>query len=139
MAWRIGKSKTTVELPQEVQEYYQGERRERTGVAWLLALGTLIVTLAVAFGLFWTGRWVYRTVAGDDNKKTPTIAQPASPASPASPTGTSSTKTTTPSSSQPATGTNSSNPAVSTATPTAMPNTGQSSPTVLPNTGETEE
>jgi len=42
-------------VPKEVKEFYQAERRERVGVAWLLALATLITTVLVAFGLFFGG------------------------------------------------------------------------------------
>lgn len=62
-------------VPQEVQDYYQSERRERTGVAWLLALATLVVTLLLAIGLFYGGRWVYRTAFKNDS--TPTATQTA--------------------------------------------------------------
>jgi len=53
-------------VPPEVQEYYQAERRERMGLAWLVAFLTLVVTIAVVLGLFVGGRWVYRKVANDD-------------------------------------------------------------------------
>ncbi len=53
-------------VPTEVQEYYQAERRERMGLAWLVAFLTLMVTIAVVLGLFVGGRWVYRKVANDD-------------------------------------------------------------------------
>lgn len=59
------------DLPQEVQDYYQAEKRERVGVAGLLALGTLVVTILLAIGLFFGGRWAYRTVFdNDDNQQT---------------------------------------------------------------------
>ncbi len=54
-------------LPAEVQEYYQSERRERVGIAWLLAGGTLILTLLLASGLFFGGRWAYNKIANKDN------------------------------------------------------------------------
>lgn len=53
-------------LPQEVQDYYQAEKRERSGVAWLLALGTLLITIALALGLFFGGRWAYRAIFQND-------------------------------------------------------------------------
>lgn len=56
------------EVPQEVQEYYQSERRERTGIAWLLALATLAVTVVLAIILFFGGRWLYRTFFGDNGQ-----------------------------------------------------------------------
>ncbi|HTE57431.1 MAG TPA: hypothetical protein VK694_01715 [Verrucomicrobiae bacterium] len=57
-------------VPAEIQEYYQTERRERAGVAWLLALGTLLVTVLLAVGLFFGSRWVYRKVAKNDKPNT---------------------------------------------------------------------
>ncbi len=61
-------------LPAEVQDYYQAEKRERTSVASLLAIGTLLVTIVIALGLFFGGRWVYRTVF-DSNDTAPTTEQ----------------------------------------------------------------
>lgn len=55
-------------LPQEVREYYQAERRDRTGMAWLLAIATLLVTFLIAAALFFGGRWVYRAVFDNDDK-----------------------------------------------------------------------
>ncbi len=71
-------------LPKEVQAYYEAEQRDRRGVAGLLAVGTLIVTILVAAGLFFGGRWAYRSIRHTDKK--PNVAT----------TGTSSTKTETP-------------------------------------------
>ncbi len=56
------KKKDQSVYPQEVQNYYQAENRERTGVAWVLAIGTLVGTILLAAALFFGGRWVYRTV-----------------------------------------------------------------------------
>lgn len=71
MKWPFSRNNNVDNVPQEIQEYYQSERRERTGVAWLLALGTLLVTVALATALFFGGRWVYRKVVdrgnGNDN------------------------------------------------------------------------
>lgn len=58
------------DLPPEVQDYYQAEKRERVGVAGLLAVATLVVTVLVAMGAFFGGRWVYRTIMEDDDKPT---------------------------------------------------------------------
>ena len=55
-------------IPAEIEEYYQTERRERAGVAWLLAFGTLVVTVVLATGIFFAGRWAYRTVFNGEDK-----------------------------------------------------------------------
>lgn len=127
-------------LPTEVREYYQSERRERTGLAWLLALGTLLVTFLIAAGLFFGGRWVYRTVFNDDKKPVAeqqkesqsseekgATGKTSETNSQGSSTGTSSTSTSTPSTSTPSTG---STP--STTTPSTQPAT-------IPNTGPGDE
>jgi hypothetical protein len=49
----------------DVNNYYASERRQRIGVAWALGLATLALTVLLAFGLFYGGRWVYRTVFDD--------------------------------------------------------------------------
>lgn len=70
MKWPFRRNKQDqTDVPAEIQEYYQTGRRERTGVAWLLALGTLLLTIGLATLLFFGGRWLYRTVAnrGDNN------------------------------------------------------------------------
>lgn len=64
------RNKNKSEVPAEVQEYYQAERRDRTGIAWLLAIGTLIVTILLATGIFFAGRWAYRKIAGNDGQNT---------------------------------------------------------------------
>lgn len=61
------------DVPEEIQDYYQTERRERTGIAWLLAFGTLIITIVLGAGIFFAGRWAYRQIAGtDESTGTPT-------------------------------------------------------------------
>ena len=97
------------QVPLEVQEYYQSERRERTGMAWLLALATLGVTVALAAALFYGGKWAYRSIANRNKKpqtaqntngqstQQPTVTNTPDSGTPGSPTGTSSTSTNTPS------------------------------------------
>lgn len=71
------------EVPQEIQEeYYQTEHRERPGIAWLLAFGTLIATIAVAAGIFFGGRLAYRTFVDSDDPR-PRPQTPASEQRPA--------------------------------------------------------
>ena len=62
-------------LPQEVREYYQAEKRDRTGMAWLLAITTLVVTFLIAAGLFFGGRWAYRAIFDNDDKSGDTTSQ----------------------------------------------------------------
>lgn len=69
--WPFRRNDNTTEqpeyqVPSEIQSYYDAERRERTGVAWLMATGTLVVTILLAVGLFFGGRWIYRKVANND-------------------------------------------------------------------------
>src|SRR5690606_30756787 len=61
-------TKNKNEVPAEIQEYYQAEKRDRTGIAWLLAIGTLIVTILLAAGIFFAGRWAYRKITGNDTQ-----------------------------------------------------------------------
>ncbi len=77
MVWPFNRKKdntTDSSLPPEVHEYYQAERRDRTGMAWLLAAGTLVATVLLVLGLFFGGRWVYRAVTdrNDDAATTQT-------------------------------------------------------------------
>lgn len=71
MAWPFKRNKTN--LPVEVQEYYQSEKRQRVGIAWVLAAGTLIVTVMIAVAVFFGGRWVYRKIANKDNTTTTVV------------------------------------------------------------------
>ena len=65
--WRRKKhSQEDSNLPDEVQEYYQSTRRERVGVAWMLALVTAVVTLVIALTLFFGGRWAFERFFGED-------------------------------------------------------------------------
>lgn len=64
--WPFKRQNKQDEVPPEVENYYQSERRERVGVAWLLALATLVITVVLAAALFLGGRWTYRQIAGND-------------------------------------------------------------------------
>lgn len=55
-------------MPQEVEEYYQSEQRQRRGVALALAAVALIAAMLVIAGLFFGGRFVYNNLTKDDNK-----------------------------------------------------------------------
>ncbi len=53
--------------PKEVEQYYQSEKRERVGLAWLIAFFSLLITVLVVLGLFFGGRWAWRKVTNNDN------------------------------------------------------------------------
>jgi hypothetical protein len=65
MAFWNRSSKNQSGISKELEEYYQTERRERVGVAWLLALGTLVTTLVLAAALFFGGKWVWQRFSDD--------------------------------------------------------------------------
>ena len=60
-------------LPEEVEKYYQSQRKARIGTAWLLGFATLIITLIVTLALFYGARYAYRQITGsnDTAKVTP--------------------------------------------------------------------
>lgn len=60
--FRRNKSASSPAVPEEVNDYYQAEKRDRTWMAWLLALLSLAVTTLIIMGLFFGGRWVYRKI-----------------------------------------------------------------------------
>ncbi len=66
-------NKNKTDVPAEIQEYYETGKRDRTGIAWLLAFGTLILTIVLAAGIFFAGRFAYRKIAG--NNDTSQVAQ----------------------------------------------------------------
>ncbi len=100
-------------VPKEVQQYYASERRERVGLAWLIAFVSLIITTAVILGLFVGGRWVYHKV---HTKSTTTAVKSNSPANKNTKPQTNNRTTTKPNSSA-----NSSNQSQSTAKPNNNP------------------
>lgn len=61
---------TDSNLPPEIQAYAQGAHRERMGMAWLVGIVSLVVTLLVVSGLFFGGRWAYHKLAHKDTKST---------------------------------------------------------------------
>lgn len=72
MALLRRKKKVTTNIP-ELQEYYANQRKESTGLAWLLAIGSLIATVALLIGLFWGGRWLYRRINDKKDKTVSTL------------------------------------------------------------------
>jgi len=65
----FGNKKTTAStnIP-ELQEYYANQKNDSTARAWLLAVGSLLVTAALLIGFFFGGRWIYRKIANKDDK-----------------------------------------------------------------------
>jgi cytoskeletal protein RodZ len=66
--WDRFKKRDDSVLPDEVKQYYQSEQRQRTGVAVLMGVAALIITVLIAAGLFYGGRFVYRQITGDDKQ-----------------------------------------------------------------------
>ncbi len=77
MPWNRNKNTSGARVPAEVEEYYQSTRRERRGVAWLLGIATLLLTLAIAAALFFGGRWLYRTLTNNDEPASESTSQDA--------------------------------------------------------------
>jgi hypothetical protein len=68
--WPFKKRKQETNIP-ELKEYYQNVQRERTGLAWLLAIASLLITFSVIILLFMGGRWAFnRLNSSDNNPKT---------------------------------------------------------------------
>ncbi|GAC1387937.1 MAG: hypothetical protein NVS1B7_1990 [Candidatus Saccharimonadales bacterium] len=132
-----------VALPKEVQNYYQAEKRERIGVASLLAIGTLIITVVLAFGIFFGGRWAWRHAFPGNTKKnnpaTSTVKSNEEVSSSTSSTSSDATDTTATANST--TGTNSAASGAASSSPKTTPNpappTGNETANnqALPNTG----
>lgn len=64
-------------MPPELDDYYQAEKRQRVAVTWLLGFATLAITIAVAFGLFVSARWLVQKVRKEPAAKQPETTQDA--------------------------------------------------------------
>ena len=113
------KQSTTTNIP-ELQEYYANQKKESTGKAWLLAIGSLLVTVVILVGAFFGGRWLYRKATKKD-KPVATISQTTTSSS--GKASTSTTSTSTPSSTS-----------TTTTTPTTTPTTPTTSSTTTTTT-----
>lgn len=71
LPWKRKTSSTGAKVPAEVEQYYESSRKERVGIAWLLALGTLILTLLIAAGIFLAGRWAYNRIFNNNEGEAP--------------------------------------------------------------------
>lgn len=65
--WPFKRKDATPKVSSDVDDYYRSERRERVGLAWLLAFGSLIATLLIALVLFYGVRFVYHKVHHTNN------------------------------------------------------------------------
>lgn len=74
--FRRNKTDNTTAVPQEVSSYYQAESRDRTWMAWLLALVTLAVTAIIIMALFFGGRWAYRKLRHKTGNTTSVVIKP---------------------------------------------------------------
>ena len=142
MKWPFRRKDNQTSVPAEIQEYYQSERRERTGIAWLLALGTLLVTVALAILLFFAGRWIYRKVANNDDNKSGQTTQQAvqdqkdqAKQDDDKQTNGTGSETASPDTSTSTPDTNGGGTATAPATPPATPNTTPATGSALPDTG----
>lgn len=124
-------------MPAEVRDYYKSERRERKGMAWLLAVATLLVTFLIAAALFFGGRWVYRAIFDNDDKTSTsqTTTEQGTSESDQSSNSTSDTDTSTSTSGGVTSSTNTSNTGTTTTPSTSS--TGTTTQTV-PSTGPSE-
>lgn len=116
------------EVTPELDSYYKAESREKTWMAWLLGLGTLVVTILLALALFFGGRWVYRKVRNEPAKVT--TVQTESGLEDLSKGSAPNTSETSP--------TDNTNTGTSGTSPTAPSNGASSRSTDLPNTGPTD-
>jgi cytoskeletal protein RodZ len=110
-------------LPEEVKEYYESGRKQQTGMAWLLAFGTLVVTVVLALLLFFGGRWIYQKITNNDQPEAPVKEQPAQQDQTAN--------------TQPEGTNENTDQQGSSSTNTTTPNTANNPNTIAPNTGST--
>lgn len=122
-------------MPPELTEYYQAEKRQQAAVTWLLGFATLAITVAIAFGLFLSARWIVQKVRKQP-AKTPDTTQQVGENNPGSSTQ---APAVVPTAQAPAT--TPAQPGTSSTTPTTMNTSGpqvSSTVTTLPNTGPAE-
>ncbi len=62
-------------LSEDIKSYYNANRHERVWVAWLLAVGTVLVTIGIAVGLYFAGRWIYEQLTSNTSQQTTQTSQ----------------------------------------------------------------
>lgn len=121
MAWFKRQPKNTAAAIPELEWYNKAEKKERSGLAWLLAIASIATAGLLIIGLVFGGRWVYRHFKSNDKPET---TQNDTSKDENKTDGTTATGT-------PSSGDTAATPAPAT-TPTTTPVT---APTVLTNTG----
>lgn len=71
----FGRKKNVKPVTKEVEKYIKAERRERAGLAWLLALISLAVVSLFFIGIFFGSRWAYNRYFKDDKGTSSQVAQ----------------------------------------------------------------
>jgi cytoskeletal protein RodZ len=61
------RKKDEATLP-EVEQYYEAERRDRSGLAWLLAILSMVVVAGILVLLFLGGRWAYNEITDNNDE-----------------------------------------------------------------------
>lgn len=77
MALFTRNKKNTVVLP-ELEKYYEAERRERSGLAWILAAVSVAGVVLILIGAFFGGRWIYRQNKNDKPAPVAVVQEDAS-------------------------------------------------------------
>lgn len=67
MAFFNRKKTDQIVLP-EIERYYDAEKRERAGLAWLLAIVSIACVALILIGMFFGGRWIYRKLTNTTEK-----------------------------------------------------------------------
>lgn len=70
---------SAVNIPSEVEEYYQSSHKERRGIAWLLGLATLVLTLIIAAAIFFGVRFVFNKFFGNKAPESSQTTESATP------------------------------------------------------------
>lgn len=59
----------------ELDKYYEGERKERTGLAWVLAIFSVLIVATFIILLFLAGRWAYRELTTSNDSEDVTVSE----------------------------------------------------------------
>lgn len=131
------KDTTTTQVSSDADDYYRTERRERVGLAWLLAFGSLIATVLIALALFYGVRFIYHKIHHTNTTATNTsTSQSTDQSSGSSASGTQTTgQTNAPGSSTTTTPSTSSSTSTNSSTASGTSATGSNAGTNLANTG----